>query len=224
MKPVVAINEPCHESWEKMNPQEQGRQCDQCCKVVVDFTNMSNGEIASYLKGRSAEKVCGRFKEQQVIDLPKKNFKFGFNLQRFAAAIFLAFGSFLFASCGITKPDSHEVMGDVAYVPDSVSMVNGNNSGMGTGSSDTTAFVVPEKNEEIIMGKVACVPDTTIHKDPEQYIMGGITYEPDFGPENVQPEVPQPDTTLNPPNEPERVIMGTVVYVPDEIEQPKKEK
>jgi len=224
MKPVVAINEPCHESWEKMNPQEQGRHCDQCCKVVVDFTTMSNGEIASFLKGRSAEKVCGRFREQQVFDLPKDKFKFGFNLQRFAAAVFLAFGSFLFASCGITKPDSHEVMGDVAYVPDSVMIVKADNSGMVTASNDTTEPVPAVNYEEIIMGKVACGTDPMAPKNTDQYIMGGVTYEPDFIPENVKPEVPKIDTVVVPLNEPERVIMGTVVYVPDELEKPKKEK
>ena len=32
------IPEPCHENWNKMTPQEQGRHCAVCSKVVVDFT------------------------------------------------------------------------------------------------------------------------------------------------------------------------------------------
>lgn len=118
MKPVVAINNPCHESWEKMNPEEQGRHCDQCCKIVVDFTKMSNKAIAKYLEQRREQKVCGRFKAEQVATLPKVKVRFNFNIQRFAAAVFLAFGAFLFASCSSSKPREHEVMGDVAYIPD----------------------------------------------------------------------------------------------------------
>ncbi len=118
MKPVVAINTPCPESWEKMNPEEQGRFCDQCCKVVVDFTQMSNTAIASYLQKHAEQKTCGRFNVEQVAQLPAKRIRFSFNIQKFAAAILLAFGTFLFASCGSIKPKDHEVMGDVAYIPD----------------------------------------------------------------------------------------------------------
>ncbi len=116
--PVVAIKEPCHESWEQMNPQEQGRHCDQCCKIVVDFTKMSNKTIAKYLEQRKEQKVCGRFKAEQVATFPKSRIRFTFNIQRFAAAVFIAFGSFLFASCSSIKPYDPEIMGDVAYVPD----------------------------------------------------------------------------------------------------------
>jgi len=118
MKPVVAINEPCHESWEKMSPEQQGRFCDKCCKVVVDFTKMSNNAIAKYLQQHSEQKTCGRFKVEQVAKLPAKRIRFSFNIQRFAAAVLLAFGTFLFSSCGGVKPREHEVMGDVAYEPD----------------------------------------------------------------------------------------------------------
>lgn len=118
MKPVVAINKPCPESWEKMNPEEQGRFCDQCCKVVVDFTKMSNNAIATYLQSHAEQKTCGRFKVEQVSKLPAKRIRFSFNIQKFAAAILLAFGTFLFSSCGGIKPHDHEVMGDVAYIPD----------------------------------------------------------------------------------------------------------
>jgi hypothetical protein len=118
MKPVVAINKPCPESWEKMNPEEQGRFCDQCCKVVVDFTKMSNNAIAKYLQNHAEQKTCGRFKVDQVAKLPSKRIRFSFSIQRFAAAILLAFGTFLFSSCGGIKPKDHEVMGDVSYIPD----------------------------------------------------------------------------------------------------------
>lgn len=159
MKPVVAINDPCHESWEKMNPQEQGRHCDQCCKMVVDFTKMSNKTIAKYLEQRTEQKVCGRFKVGQVATLPKSRIRFSFNIQRFAAAVFIAFGSFLFASCSGTKPHDPEIMGDIAYIPDT-----------------TIRHQQPDTTTKHLTGKpdVICVePEDT------SMIMGDITYYPE---------------------------------------------
>lgn len=151
MKPVVSIATPCHESWEVMTPEEQGRYCGQCCKVVVDFTSMSNDEITAYLSARTEQKVCGRFRMEQVKE-PKKRFRITFNVQRFAAAVLLAFGSFLFASCSGMKPGgvTNEVMGDVAYIPDTVKTKNN----QCPGPTDT---IVPEMH---MLGEVM-LPDTT---------------------------------------------------------------
>lgn len=151
MKPAVSIATPCHESWEVMTPEEQGRYCGQCCKVVVDFTSMSNDEITAYLSARTEQKVCGRFRTEQVME-PKKRFRITFNIQRFAAAILLAFGSFLFASCSGMKPGggSHEVMGDVAYVPDTIPQ-KGN---LGTVIQDTV------QHEVHFLGEAIAIPDS----------------------------------------------------------------
>jgi len=168
MKPVVAINTPCHESWETMNPEEKGRFCGQCCKTVVDFTNMSNKGISGYLKERTEQKICGRFKSEQVTELPKHRIRFSFNLQRFAAAVFLAFGSFLFASCGSTRHHTPDIMGDVAYVPDSTTTVNNLNP-------DTTH----------LKGNVKLIDSTQTGSIPveptEIYKLGEVEYVPNGG-------------------------------------------
>jgi len=49
-----------------MTPSEQGRFCDKCSKVVLDFTEMSNSEIIAYLESKK-EKVCGKFRKEQII-------------------------------------------------------------------------------------------------------------------------------------------------------------
>jgi hypothetical protein len=164
MKPVAVINNPCHESWERMNPDEKGRHCDQCCKVVVDFTGMSNDAIAGYLQQRTQEKVCGRFKAEQVAQFPSKRIRFSFQVQRFAAAVLLAFGSFLFASCSSLKPGDPDIMGDVAYIPDTTVKHQVNTSRHITG--DTVATVHPEGPEPYIMGEVM-MPECTIDPDPD---------------------------------------------------------
>lgn len=157
MKPVVTINNPCPESWEKMNPEEQGRFCDQCCKVVVDFTQMPDEAIVQYLRQKSEQKICGRFKAAQVAELPKRRIRFSFNIQRFAAAVFLAFGSFLFASCSSSKPREHEIMGDVAYIPDTTVIVSHTADSTRLAADTTKAQssnVIPE-NEIYLQGDVS---------------------------------------------------------------------
>lgn len=216
MKPVVAINEPCHESWEKMNPKEQGRHCDMCCKVVVDFTQMNNEAIADFLKSKTTEKICGRFREEQVIDLPKHKIRFGFKLQRFAAAVFLAFGSFLFASCGITKPHETPLMGDVAYIPDTVSTVKNTPPVAPIASGDTTKLNggsnTPENPEIYKLGEVQVVPDTVKKVVPEKMIQGDVEYVPNKE-QGVKPRS-CPTNIEDPAPEPARVQMGTVQYIP----------
>lgn len=61
----VTIPEPCHENWQQMTPNEQGRHCMSCQKTVVDFTLMSDQEILDYIS-RASSSVCGRFNNDQL--------------------------------------------------------------------------------------------------------------------------------------------------------------
>jgi hypothetical protein len=63
-KIYLSIPEPCHENWDKMTPQDQGRFCMNCSKVVVDFTEMSNTQILNYVQKSS--NTCGRFLHSQI--------------------------------------------------------------------------------------------------------------------------------------------------------------
>lgn len=70
----LIIPEPCHESWDKMTPVEQGKFCASCQKKVIDFTGMSDEKLAAFFRKPDIS-VCGRFREDQLgIDLamPKK--------------------------------------------------------------------------------------------------------------------------------------------------------
>lgn len=62
----VSIENPCHEDWQKMTPETQGRFCQACEKTVVDFSKMSDAEILQYFSKPKAEKVCGRFRLDQL--------------------------------------------------------------------------------------------------------------------------------------------------------------
>jgi len=46
----LSVENPCHENWENMSPSEKGRFCGSCQKQVVDFTNMTDGQVAAFFK------------------------------------------------------------------------------------------------------------------------------------------------------------------------------
>jgi hypothetical protein len=60
----VTIPTPCHQSWQQMEQNEQGRHCQQCSKTVVDFSKMTADEILAHLN--NSANVCGRFGEFQL--------------------------------------------------------------------------------------------------------------------------------------------------------------
>jgi CarboxypepD_reg-like domain len=76
----LTIPTPCHENWDKMTPVEKGRFCGSCQKQVVDFSTMTDHELAQFFKkpilSQSKDgSVCGRFMTEQLhrdIELPKK--------------------------------------------------------------------------------------------------------------------------------------------------------
>lgn len=63
--PMVYIDEPCHEDWNKMTPADKGRHCTSCAKIVIDFSIMSDHEIVAYFK-QSKTSTCGHFKAGQL--------------------------------------------------------------------------------------------------------------------------------------------------------------
>jgi hypothetical protein len=75
------ITEPCHENWQNMTPQEQGRFCSSCQKTVVDFTMMSDQEVLNYFL-KADHNVCGRFADDQL----NKELKITENKKRFSWA------------------------------------------------------------------------------------------------------------------------------------------
>jgi hypothetical protein len=110
---IIRVPEPCHEDWNKMTPEKQGKFCGSCCKTVVDFSGKTDQEIKMILIENSGKKMCGHFKKTQVdrpltmkVDMnkPAKNMSIS---KAFAAAVFFIFGSFLF-NC---KAQNNKILG-----------------------------------------------------------------------------------------------------------------
>lgn len=71
----LSIPEPCHEDWNAMTQVEKGKFCDSCQKQVVDFSAMSDRQLAEFFKKPSIGSVCGRFMTEQLdrdIEIPRK--------------------------------------------------------------------------------------------------------------------------------------------------------
>lgn len=61
----ISVPEPCAENWNEMTPTEKGRYCSVCATNVIDFSVMTDQEIAAYLKSNKG-KTCGRFASTQL--------------------------------------------------------------------------------------------------------------------------------------------------------------
>jgi hypothetical protein len=98
----ISIPTPCHQDWVAMTPNEQGRHCNSCAKTVVDFTGMTDDEVEYFFINKKEEKVCGRFKNEQlhriVIELPHNIFYIPMpGWKQFLVASLLVFSTTLFS-------------------------------------------------------------------------------------------------------------------------------
>jgi len=86
------IADPCHENWDNMTPAARGKFCGSCQKKVIDFSNMSDREVAQFFKRPSTCSVCGRFMQDQLdrsIQIPKKRIPWVKYFFQFALPAFL---------------------------------------------------------------------------------------------------------------------------------------
>lgn len=70
----LSIPRPCHQSWDRMTEVEKGKFCTSCQKTVIDFTSMSDRQLAEFFKKPEAA-TCGRFHSDQLnrdIEIPRK--------------------------------------------------------------------------------------------------------------------------------------------------------
>ena len=97
----LSITDPCHENWDNMTQADKGRFCASCQKQVIDFTNMSDSQLAAFFKkpilisskdGEKEASVCGRFYDDQLdrdIEIPKKRIPWVKYFFQFALPAFL---------------------------------------------------------------------------------------------------------------------------------------
>lgn len=64
-KTYLNIPQPCHENWNEMTPQQQGRFCNSCSQSVIDFSKMTDKLILDIISKTSGS-TCGRFSASQL--------------------------------------------------------------------------------------------------------------------------------------------------------------
>ncbi len=197
------IAKPCHEDWNAMQPNEEGRHCLSCTKTVVDFTNWEVDDIKRYLGNQTGEHVCGRFRTQDLQPAQQQDTKTIVReiwvsalpeFKKMAAIICLMFGMF-FTSCNSEttgKTEKSQLMGDTISIaitprPDTANQIMG-------------AMIIPDS----MMKHCSTGPKTPKKKRAAQatlaqpdmpYVTMGV---PPLPPEPPQlPPVPLPDTVKN---------------------------
>jgi hypothetical protein len=177
---IIRIPEPCHEDWNKMQPDATGKFCGSCCKSVVDFSNKSDTEIRDILMEYKGQKVCGHFKKTQV-DRPL-NIRINFNdlpknmssTKTFAVALFLVFGTLLF-SC---TNEHNEKLGKIAVESNMI----------------TTKGEISAPPETVSVDSVARIDEVDGLLEYQYSVGGAISVEGDIYVE----EVPMADSVIVP--------------------------
>lgn len=168
---IVRIPEPCHEDWNKMEPDAKGKFCNSCSKSVFDFSTKTDTEIKDILLEYKNQKVCGHFKKSQINrplnisvnlhDLPK-NIS---TTKAFAIALFLVFGTFLF-SC----TDEHGKKVDKIEVVETEPQSQQYTIGM-------MSVDIPPPPIDSITETCSMMRGDTIITINEEHIDGGISFE-----------------------------------------------
>jgi hypothetical protein len=103
----LSIPKPCHEDWGAMTPSDKGRFCGSCQETVIDFTTMSDRQLAEFFK-KPPSSVCGHVYDDQLnrdIVIPKKRIpwvKYFFQIAWPAFVLFLK-------SCGVKHDTKDKV-------------------------------------------------------------------------------------------------------------------
>ncbi|WP_281323195.1 hypothetical protein [Flavobacterium aestivum] len=140
----ITIPKPCHEDWDKMTPNDNGRFCGSCSKNVVDFTDMLPDEIQAYFQQHN--NVCGRFKNSQLdsltIQIPNQVLYSQTHYHKmFLLALFIAMGTTLF-SCADKNGNKQKI--------DKIEVINEPKA----------------ETDKIMVGDVKYDPNDTLHKLP----------------------------------------------------------
>jgi hypothetical protein len=61
----IQISKPCHEEWEGMQTNANGKFCGSCQKAVIDFTRFTDTALKHWFNENQGNS-CGRFKPEQL--------------------------------------------------------------------------------------------------------------------------------------------------------------
>lgn len=179
----INIENPCHENWNDMLPDEKGAFCLACQKTVIDFSQKSTQEIKDFfISVSSQEKICGRFRNNQFLSLNFDHFFERFKNwalpKKLVVVMCFTFGLSLF-SCKTTQ---EPIMGDVAIEPFSSS----NELLLGKVAPQIDTLSEPVNSDSSIevphykMGEVIALPLNLMIKSETQSLNSDTLHETEF--------------------------------------------
>jgi hypothetical protein len=168
MATYITIPEPCHEDWNSMSVEDQGRHCLKCAKTVIDFTGWETTDITAYLRVNTQTKVCGRFAAGQlsspIEETPQLYLKqicfANVSIFKKIAAIFLIAFGFSAASC------NEDVKGKTASLT------------VDTTSFATTGEVIKEEKPDTVPVWPPIPEANIIHTEITPPVIDVVIFEP----------------------------------------------
>lgn len=175
----ITIPNPCHENWDEMLPESQGKHCLVCQKTVVDFTGWEPAAISGYLKEKAGQKLCGRFKTSQLeqsaeishTDWIKHIAQSGMSfIKKIAAVVIIVFGVSA-SSCN----DDKAATGDVRPATDTIESVPQQTMGIVLMPADTAVNGHHDPRTDKGIGKKkVCPPQISADTIPDPIIVGEL--------------------------------------------------
>ncbi|MET2986630.1 hypothetical protein [Aureibaculum conchae] len=157
----ISIPKPCHEDWQKMTPNQQGKFCNTCAKTVVDFTKKSVKEIQAFFIENQGQKVCGRFQQNQLdsitIEIPEQVLLQQVSFSRmFLLALIIAMGATLMScnSNGKKQKINQVIVLDSATNPENF----GERKTDAITKEETTDSIFEIKNDSLIKETIQIPP------------------------------------------------------------------
>ena len=207
----ITIPKPCHEDWNKMTENQEGRHCNSCMKTVIDFTRMNDDEVRNFLVSKKEEHVCGRFQNKQLqriqLELPADIYYLEMpSWKKFLVACLVVFSTTLF-SCDIKHADATSGKIETKMLPEyllggPVGVINRDSTRIDPLVNTDTAFIPP-----LIMGDFEIRPIGDTAESIPLAVVGKPAYNP-------------VDTI--PINQPVDSIKGEILFVPDSNKNDKK--
>ncbi|HKC68686.1 MAG TPA: hypothetical protein VKG26_10680 [Bacteroidia bacterium] len=159
----IQINDPCHENWQDMTPNQQGAFCKVCQKDVVDFSKKSITEIKSFFAEKAEGKICGRFEKKQLVYLSFDDFFSSFKYwalsKKIAVIFFFTFGFF---SLTANAQNKTHLTGKVVAPQTHIK-----------GETVATPTSTPVMGQPVIQGDVAYPQKDTTKKQPNSSSVKG---------------------------------------------------
>ena len=166
----IVIDNPCHENWDAMTPNEKGAFCLACQKTVIDFSVRTVEEIKNFfVQLPKTESVCGRFKEEQLTEMSFEHFFQQFKgwkfFQKAAVVTYFIFGFSLFGNAQVSHhPERLMMKGEVAFVAPKDTIRK-------KPVKDTVNVIRPIDDHHI-MGGLKYVPEQQPKDKPKEKLMG----------------------------------------------------